>query len=567
MIKLSDILVFLLISVLVSIFSKKTNTSPVIGFLVGGIIVGPFLGNILGNTETIDFFSDMGVIFLLFMIGLHLPIEKIKTIQIYVFGFGTAQVILTTIFYSIVSSLFLGTDKVASILLGFVVSLSSTALILKILEDCGDLATDYGKASFGTLLFQDLAAVVVMTLLPIAGGNNNTSLLTAIISLVKSIVALSIAIFVAKYILKPIYKWAAENGSQVFMSITLIAIFGTSSITNFIGISTELGAFLAGILMAGSEYRLQIEADIEPFKELLMGLFFVTVGSSINFDILEQNKTLIAEIILSMLFCKALVIMLISKFIKHSIANSIKSAFLMSGGGEFAFVMFVPISDAGLVPNDKIGLFSLAISITMAITPLLAAIGKLIAEKIELKTIAKEATDSKVSSKDLSNHVLIIGFGRVGQTIANLLAQHLIPYIAIDSNMNRVIQAKAKSLPVFYGEAKRREIYRILGAHKAKMAVIAIGKPSNSEKAAFMLIQNFPKLKIWLRSNDSEKVSELEKFGINVIVPELLEPSLQLAKAILKASGINSEDAEQSVIKYRSKHNIQNISSTVEEVK
>lgn len=570
MIRLSDVLVFLLISVIVSILSKKFNISTVLGFLIGGILSGPYLGNMLSSTETIDFFSDIGVIFLLFTIGLHLPIEKIKTIKTYIFGFGAYQVFGTIIVYSLICHFMFHIDCFSSLILSFVVSLSSTALILKVLEDSGELATDYGRASFGTLLFQDFISVAAMTLIPIAklesGGQSGTVL--AVISLIKSLASLTIIVFIARCVIKPLYRWASENGSQTFMSITLIAIFGTASLTNYVGISMELGAFLAGVLMASSEYRLQVEADIDPFKELLMGLFFVTVGTSINFNLLNGNYLFILKIVLSIFLVKGLVIFCISKLIGQSNASGIKSAFLMSGGGEFSFVIFAAISSVGLLSGDKIQLFSLSISLTMALTPFMSWIGKVIAEKLELALLKKNSSDPKadIKTQNATGAVIIAGFGRTGQTVGTLLSQHLIPFIGIDNNIERVIQAQSKGLPVYYGDAKRRDVYRLLGAQNAKLVAVTLGKPSNSEKAASMLIQNFPKLNIWLRINDSERATSLEKAGIQVVVPEFFEPSLQIAKAVLKASGINSEDAEQSVNKYREKNKIKNVSTSIEEI-
>lgn len=567
MIRLSDVLVFLVISVLVSALSKKTDISSVLWFLVGGMAVGPHLGDVLSSTETIDFFSDVGVIFLLFTIGLHLPVEKMKTISSYIFGFGALQVVLTTIAYTLVCHTFFGIEIFTSGILGFVVALSSTALILKVLEDSGELATDYGKASFGTLLFQDLAAIAAMTLIPIAKIDSSQSgTLVALISILKSITSMAVIVFVARYLIKPLYSWGAQNGSQVFMSITLIVVFGIASLTNYVGISTELGAFLAGVLMAGSEYRLQIEADIEPFKELLMGLFFVTVGTSINFNVLTENKALITKIVLSIFIVKGLVIFIISKYFKQSNSSGIKSAFLMSGGGEFSFVMFAAITSVGLISLDKVQLFSLAISITMALTPLMGSIGKMIAEQIELKVLQQVSPESVSLKDDATGRVIIAGFGRVGQTLATLLSQHLIPFIAIDYNMDRVVHARSKGLPVYYGDARRREIYRLLGAQNAKMVAVVLGKPSNSERASSMLIQNFPKLSIWLRISESDRAMSLEKAGLHVVVPELFEPGLQIAKAVLKASGVNVDDAEQSINKYREKYKIKNVSTSVEEI-
>lgn len=569
MIGLSDVLVFLLISVVVSLLSKKCNISSVLGFLVSGILVGPYIGNFLSSTETIDFFSDIGVIFLLFTIGLHLPVEKIKTIRFYIFNFGAAQVLITTVLYALLCVFGFGFDSATSIIIGLIVCLSSTALILKVLEDGGELATDYGKASFGTLLFQDLASIAAITLIPLSGaksGTSENSSMLAIIAVAKAVALLAVIIFIAKYIVKPLYKWASENGSQAFMSTTLIAVFGTAFLTQYVGISTELGAFLAGVLMAGSEYRLQIEADIDPFKELLMGLFFITVGTDINLNMLSGNKLLVAEIVATIFLVKGSVIFAISKYIGQSTSSCIRSSFLMSGGGEFSFVMFSAISSVGLVSGDKIQLFSLAISISMALTPMMSFLGKRLAENIELKALQKGGSDTTAGDRDASGHVLIVGFGRVGQTIGNILAQHLIPFIAIDFNMERVIQARSKGLPVYYGDAKRREIYKLLGVQNAKMVVVVLGKPAHSERAASMLIQNFPKLNIWLRISNTERAMSLEKAGLHVVVPELFEPSLQIAKAVLKASGVNNEDAEQSISKFRDKNKIKNVSSAVEEI-
>jgi len=554
-----EILAFLAIAVVVTIISKRTGVSNILLFLVIGTFVGPECLKIINQVEVTEAIGNIGVIFLLFTVGLHLPIDRLKMLQKYVFVIGPLQVIGTTIFYFLVSN-YVHTDNfvITNVLISFAISLSSTAIVVEVLNKDNALGTLYGKTSFGILLFQDFAVIIAFALLPLFYVDSGAGSITAsIISLVKAFVVVTVLIIVGRYSLKPVFRFAAQNGSEIFIPITLIVILGTAYITNLVGMSMELGAFLAGLLLAGSEYRLQVEAEIDAFKGLLLGMFFLSVGMSIKLPYLYSNFPEIANVLFLIFGVKFLVLFVTTYFGKLDLSSVLKTSFVIAGGGEFAFVLFAPAVEHGLMADFTRNIYCIAISFSMALTPVMAIVANFFAslvDKYKIKRIAPETLENRAG--DIEGHVIIAGFGRVGQTIASLLSQHFIPFIAIDDNMNKVTKARAKGLPVFYGDAKRSEIFRMLGVQNSKMVIVTLGRPDNTAKAATMLLKNFPNLKVWLRLNDSAKVEALQKLGANIVVPQLFEASLQLGEQVLGDLGITAEDARQTVEKIRAQQKL-----------
>lgn len=536
--------------------SEKTKLNSILFFLISGVIAGPKCLGLFSNVSVTEYFGNIGVIFLLFTVGLHLPLEKLKMIKKYVFVFGPVQTVLTTLCYQIILFTFFNYNFISSLFLGLAISLSSTAIILQILNKNDDLGTEYGKISFGILLFQDFAVILAFAILPVLYPDSNSTLIGSMLSLAKAFFAVAILIYIGKYLIKPVFNWAAKTGTDVFMSITFLSVFSTAYITNLFGISMELGAFLAGLLLAGSEYRIQVEADIEPFKGTLLGLFFLSVGMTIDpVCIIQEFKDIIkcSTIIVSV---KIFALLVTSLILKSGLNAAIKTSFTLAGCSEFAFVLLSPAIEHNIVPSYTKEIYFSSISLLMLLTPFLIILGQFIANQIDKLRLQNSAPETLVhSNKNLSNHVIIAGFGRVGKTIAALLSRHFIPFIAIDSNMNKVTNARKKGLPVFYGDAKRSEIYRLLGANSSRLIIVVLGKPDNSIKAASMLLKNFPNLNVWMRLNDSEQKDKLEMLGANIVIPQLLEPSLQLGAAVLKNLGISEEEAKKTVDSIRENKN------------
>lgn len=551
------LLAFLTMAIIVAIISEKTGLNSILGFLIAGVIIGPNWLSLISNVQVSEYFGNIGVIFLLFTVGLHLPIERLKILKKYVFIYGPLQVIITSGLYFLILKYFSAHNTIAAIIISFAISLSSTAIIIQIINNKGELASTYGKITFGMLLFQDFAVVIAFALLPMLFNDDSSCISLALMSLGEAILAVAVLVLLGRYFLKPIFNWAARNGTDIFMSVTFLAVFGTAYITNKVGMSMELGAFLAGILLAGSEYRMQVEADIDPFKGILLGLFFLSVGMSIDLNCLISEFNEICNVLSVILLVKIFSVAFICLIAKNDIISTIKTSLLMSCGGEFAFVLFPPAVANNLLTDNMKNIYFISISLSMALTPILSSMAAFVADQINKKILKKVAPETVIeNNKDLKDHVIIAGFGRVGQTIASLLAQHFIPFIAIDSNMNRVMSARKKGLPVFYGDAKRAEIYRILSAGSARLVVVVLGKPDNSIKAASTLLKNFPKLNVWLRLNDSETKDSLEMLGAHIVIPQLLEPSLQLGEEVLKSIGITKEDAKTTVDKFREKNKI-----------
>ncbi len=549
-----EVLLFLIVAVLITVLSAKLKVSSVLFYLVAGAIMGPNALSIISNGEIVENAAHLGVVSLLFTIGLQLPLERFKALKTYAFGLGSLQVIFCTAIYGFLLSFFKGFSFYEVLFIGFTISLSSTAVVAQLLNDRGDLATQYGKAGFAILLFQDLAVVLALALIPIASGGGQFSVTQGVIAVTKALFVLGLLLSVGGTLLRPVYKLASSYGSETFMATTIIIILGGASATLFIGLSMELGAFLTGMLLAGTEYRHQIEADIRPFKGLLLGLFFITVGMSTDLMILLDYYPSVIKALGSILLIKFTIIFFLCRIFGLMKSSSIKVAALLCTGGEFAFIFTMSAMKAGIVNPDIKQVLCLAISISMALTPLLSLLARFLGDIFDKNKSTTSIQSVANSEENLEDHIIIAGFGTVGQTIATAIAQHLIPFVAIDHNMSRVSAARAKGLPVFFGDARRSEVFNILHVRNAKLVVVTLDDYSISARTAIMLLRNFPKLNVWIRSQGTERVKSLRQSGVNVVVPEILQPSLQLAEAVLSAAKISAEDIKQTISEYLEKN-------------
>ncbi|MDR1032261.1 MAG: cation:proton antiporter [Holosporales bacterium] len=561
-----EIITFLAVAVVIAALSKQFNISSVLCYLVAGALMGPNCVGIISNSEFVEAAAHFGVISLLFTIGLQLPLEKFKALKTYAFGLGSLQVVISAIAYGCILFFWKNSSLYEALLFGFSVSLSSTAVAVQILNDQGDLAAQYGKASFAVLLFQDLAVVLALALLPLAQHGGTINLTNSVIAVVKALVVLALLLSVGSQALKPVYKWASRLGSETFMAMTIMIVLGAASATLSIGLSMELGAFLTGMLLAGTEYRHQIEADIRPFKGLLLGLFFTTVGMSIDFMVLYNHFYSVTKTLGSIIAVKFSILFILCRLFGLIRSSSIRAAALLCAGGEFAFVLILPAVKTGIVGLEQQQIICLAISISMALTPLFSMIARIIGDAVD-KRDAKTSVQSVLSGDDkLENHVIIAGFGTSGQAIATAIAQHLIQFVAIDFNMARVSSARARGLPVFFGDARRSEVFNLLCVKEARLVVVTLDSYTASSRTALMLLRNFPKLQVWVRAYGSDLVKTLRQAGVNVITPEVLEPSLQLAEAVLLASGVSTEEAKQTIYDYRQKSGVKDTVSSKDEV-
>lgn len=559
---LFDMLWLLLASVVfVPIFQKIPGGSPVLGYLAAGILIGPYGLSIIRHVHGTKAIAEFGVVFLLFNIGLELSVERLSSMKKYVFGLGTAQVLVTAVVVGLVANLVAGQAGPAAIVIGNGLALSSTAVVLQVLQERGESTSRHGRATFSVLLFQDLAVVVLLILIPLISPNSSKggvgfrAIAEALgLAAVKAIVAITAIIAGGRLLLRPIYKQIAENqNAEIFSANTLLVILGTSLLTARAGLSMALGAFLAGLLLAETEFSLQVESDIAPYRGLLLGLFFMTVGMSIDPKLLLSNFPVIMGSLGLLLGGKTILVALVGKLFGISIVSAIRVGLLLAPGGEFAFVAFGEAVNQGIMSSELSSLLFLVVGISMALTPYLAAGGQLIASRFELQDV-RSLLPVESETDDLQDHIIICGFGRVGQIIAQLLSERLIPFVALDVRSERVAVGRALDLPVYFGDAGSREVLHKVGAERACAAAITLDTPGANYRTVWALNKYFPNVKTFVRAHDVDHGLNLEKAGATAVVPETLEPSLQLAAAVLAQAKLPMSEIAATINEFRSRH-------------
>ncbi|KAL8195958.1 hypothetical protein R6Q57_024958 [Mikania cordata] len=559
---LLDILWLLLASVIfVPIFQKLPGGSPVLGYLTAGILIGPYGFSIIHNVHATKAIAEFGVVFLLFNIGLELSVERLSSMKKYVFGLGSVQVLTTAAVVGLVAHFFCGQLGPAAIVIGNGLALSSTAVVLQVLQERGESTSRHGRATFSVLLFQDLAVVVLLILIPLISPNSSKggigfqAIAEALgLAAVKALVAISAIIAGGRLLLRPIYKQIAEmQNAEIFSANTLLVILGTSLLTARAGLSMALGAFLAGLLLAETEFSLQVESDIAPYRGLLLGLFFMTVGMSIDPKLLVSNFPVIMGSLGLLIAGKTILVALVGKLFGISIISAIRVGLLLAPGGEFAFVAFGEAVNQGIMTSQLSSLLFLVVGISMAITPWLAAGGQLIASRFEQQDV-RSLLPVESETDDLQDHIIICGFGRVGQIIAQLLSERLIPFVALDVRSDRVAVGRALDLPVYFGDAGSREVLHKIGAERACAAAITLDTPGANYRTVWALSKYFPNIKTFVRAHDVDHGLNLEKAGATAVVPETLEPSLQLASAVLAQAKLPMSEIAATINEFRSRH-------------
>lgn len=559
-VSLADLLILLLAScVAVPLITKLPGGSPVIGYLLAGLLVGPHMMGIVTNVHAIEQVGEIGVVFLLFNIGLELSIERLNSMRKFVFGLGLAQVVATTAAICGVCVAIGGLTTPQGIVIGGALALSSTAVVLQVLNERGESQSRHGRAAFSVLLLQDLAVVVLLMLIPLlAPSDSGSSLATIARALafagVKAILSMVAIVAAGRVLLRPVYKRIADEDNQdLFASVTLLVALGTSVATQTAGLSMALGAFLAGLLVAETEYHLQVEADIQPYRGILLGLFFMSVGMSMNPVVFTSNPMQVLGMLAALVLGKLAIIIATGKIFGLTVLQGLQTGMLLGPGGEFAFVAFGEAVTVGIMTQQLSSTLFLVVALSMAVTPYLAQIGAMIASKTSSQSTAS-MTVSESDVDGMSGHVIIAGYGRVGKLIGGVLSEQNIPYIALDVRSERIGSGRKKGLPIFFGDAGSPQVLKSIGAERAAGAVITLDTPGSNYRAVWAMRKNFPNLKIYVRAHDVEHGRQLEKAGATAVVPETLEPSLQLAAAILSEIKLPADDIAASIDKFRRLH-------------
>lgn len=547
---LSDLLLLLLAPVIIVPLFQRLRTSPIVGYLVAGIVIGPDALGLIAETPTIDALAELGVAFLLFAIGLELSLQRLRLMRRLVFGLGGSQVLLTGAAIGLVAWL-LGASGAAAIVIGGALALSSTAFVLQLLVERGEQVDRFGRTAFAILLFQDLAVVPLLVLVPLLGADPEQLLPAIGLAALKAGLVLGLVLVAGRLVLRPIFRVvAATRSAELFVSATLLVVLGLGWLMTQAGLSMPLGAFLAGLLLSETEYRHQVEADIRPFRGLLLGLFFITVGLGMDLGVVLARLPDVALVLLGLITGKALLITALCLAFRLPIGDALRVGLLLAEGGEFAFVLMEAAMREGVLPDPTAQVLMASVALSLIATPFLAELGSQLARRIRRRAEGDLGT-LRSEAEELSDHVIIAGFGRVGQTIAKLLAGAKVPYVGLDLDPIRVARCRDEGLPAFYADASRMEVLAAAGAGRARAAVITIDQPGAVDRAVAALHQHFPELRLFVRGRDLRHRRALEERGATAVVPEAVEASLQLGGVVLESVGASPESASEIIQQLR----------------
>ena len=542
-----DATIFLGAAVILIPLAKRFGIATVLGYLFTGLLLGPSFLKVAGNPDDLLHFSEFGVVLLLFIIGLELQPSRLWALRQQIFVLGGLQVIVTGVVLMLLSWYFLDIRLSNSFVIGFGLALSSTAFVLQLLGEKKQLATTHGQQAFTILLFQDIAVIPLLAALPFLSGAQEQNYDWIYFAKVISIFAGMI--FVSRFVVRPFFKFvASSNATELLTATALFIVLGVSLLMNYIGLSMALGAFLTGVLLADSEYRHELEASIEPFKGLLLGLFFMSVGMLINVKLIVAKPLLIIGLAGLLMLIKFVVLTIIARLMGNKNESSIRLGVTLAQGGEFAFVLFSVATAQHLLTREQQNILNLVVTVSMAMTPL----AFLLLEKIGNPIFAK-AKPSKEYDK-IPNHehaVVIAGFGRVGQIIGRVLRMHNIEFTAIEKSANQVDFVRKFGNQVYYGNPKNPEILRAAGLENAKVFIIAIGDIELSETVADYAVRNYPHLTILARAKNREHYYRLRDAGVKYIWRETYLSSLDMSRETLEVLGMAPQTARKTVQMFR----------------
>ncbi|WP_168464760.1 cation:proton antiporter domain-containing protein [Wolbachia endosymbiont of Ctenocephalides felis wCfeT] len=564
---LFDIIILLSAAVFIVIAFWKMNISPVLGYFVAGAVIGSHGFNLVHSAAAMDNFAEFGVVFLLFIIGLELTFERLIAMRIHVFGFGSLQVIITMLAIWCIALAF-GVDTHMAMVIGGGLALSSTAIVLQVLQEKGSQASQVGRLSIAVLLMQDFAVVPLIVLVPLLAGNSEHSLISSLAgSLIQAAIALVLIFITGRLLLRPLFSVIAKmESNEVFISTTLLIILGAAFITEQFHLSLALGAFVAGLLVAETEYRHSVEHAILPFKDLLLGLFFMTVGMSIDTELLLNKLPLITLLSIVLIILKTSIIYILCKFFGFKSAPAIQAGLLLAQGGEFAFILFRLADELDVLQSEIAQILMMVTTVTMAFTPLLSGIGDWIASFSAEKVILDDAS-VEVDTQDLHNHVIVAGFGRVGYMVTKMLTAEHVSYVVVDIQSKIVKEGTSDGFPIYLGDVTRPEILKSVGIERTQALVISIKNEVTIKKVVALVAANFPHVSIIIRLPDLSNVEDYKHLGASKIIPETSEIGLQLGGAALSLSGISESGVASLKSKFRKGNYsmLKDISSEIDE--
>jgi monovalent cation:proton antiporter-2 (CPA2) family protein len=540
---LQDATIYLAAATVAVVLSRKLGFGAVLGYLFAGVLIGPWCLRLITNVDNILHFSEIGVVFLLFIIGLELQPSRLWVLRRTVFGLGSLQVLITGAVLTGVARWF-SLDWAPAILIGFGLSLSSTAFVLQMLAERKELTTPHGRAAFGVLLFQDLAVIPLIALVPLL-ASDGPSMRSALHfeEILKAVLILVGFVVGGHYLLRPILRLVASAQiHEIFTAAALLVVLGAAVLMESLGLSMGLGAFLAGMLVADSEYRHQLEADIAPFKGLLLGLFFIAVGMSANLGLLVEEPGVIFSITLGLIALKAAILVPLARAFRLTGGIALTLSMVLAQGGEFAFVLFHLAAAEGLLSELLTSRLILAVTLSMAATPLLYILSIRLSKSLSPKQ--DERPYDEVG--DTHHQVIIAGFGRFGQVIGRILAMRRIPFTALEANADQVDFVRRYGNKVYYGDAGRLDLLRSAQVDKAKVFVLALDDVEASIRIAETVKHHFPDLHLAARARNRQHALRLMEVGADFIIRDTLLSSISLAGEVLEDIGLSRREAESA---------------------
>ena len=549
--------IYLSAAVIAVPLSKAIGLGSIIGYLTAGIAIGPWGLGLVTNVEDILHFAEFGVVLMLFLVGLELEPKRLWSLRRPIFGWGSAQVLGCALLLAAVAML-LGVDWRTSLVAGLGLALSSTAIALQVMGERNLMRTGSGQSAFSILLFQDVAAIPILALLPLLGAayasNEPAAPVNGAQDALKIVAVIASIVRGGRLLRRPLFRWIARsNTPEIFTAAALLLVVGIAALMQLVGLSMALGAFLAGVLLAESEYRRELETDIEPFKGLLLGLFFIAVGMSIDFGVLWQSPGLMAAIVVGFLVVKGLVIWGLARMMDQPFQERPVFTLLLAQGGEFAFVVFQAAAGAHVFSAQTASLLIGAVAVSMLVSPLiLVAVDRWLLPRYAHCGVPQLAEISEQQEAP----IVVAGFGRYGQIVARTLLAQGIPCTVLDHDAEMIEAARSFGYRVFYGDATRLDLLRTAGAANARILVLAVDDVDQSLEIVDLVQAHFPQLQIVARAHDVTHWNKLRDRGVMKVEREMFESSLLSARSVLEMLGRSPEEAQQITTRFR-QHNLE----------
>jgi glutathione-regulated potassium-efflux system ancillary protein KefC/glutathione-regulated potassium-efflux system protein KefB len=542
---LANLALFLAAAVVAVPIFRRLGLGAVLGYLAAGMLIGPSGFGWIPDYESVLELSSFGVVLMMFVIGLELQPVRLWRLRATVFGLGGAQVAVTTAVLALLASGF-GLRWQPALIVGFGLAMSSTAFVLQMLSERRELSTHHGRAAFGILLFQDLSVIPAVALLPMLAGAPAAGAGAAVhgMAALRALLAVAAVVAGGRYLLRPLLRVIAwMRMPELFTAAALLVVTATALLMQAVGLSMSLGAFLAGVLLADSEYRHELEADIEPFKGLLLGLFFIAVGMSADLDLLRQEPQRLLALVAGLVAIKAVILYVAGRLRGLDAESSRSLGVALSQGGEFAFVLFGIAGGAGLIDTALRDELIVAVTLSMIVTPPLYALQARLRKPVE----APPFDEISVAPND----VIIAGFGTFGQIFARMLRVKKYPFTVLEKNWQHVDFVRRFGNKIFYSDASRIEVLRAAGADRARFFVLAIANPEESLRVAEVVRNSFPHLRVFAAASDRRHAMQLMDLGIKDVIRRSYGSSLELTAALLRALGEPEDRVERDLRRFR----------------